>query len=518
MASTAAATATPAPVAPEPQFTLPLAELGPATFKQQRYIPLELIHPSPFNPRKEFDDAGIAELAESIKVNGLQQNLVVRPHPKKREHYELMGGERRLRALKLLKAEGAVCQVKEADDADSIALQLIENLQREDVEPMAEARAFADLQKLDPVKYSPARVAAQIGKSKRFVLQRISLVNNLSDDLQEAMKGRDGMKIETARTIAALPHSLQKAVLDRHRWRLSHLSADEARKTVADAAVPVSAAAFDVALYQGEIIEEGSKRYFADVAQFDRLQKVAAKARLEQLQKKWPGAKLVNESALASWQWGDNGNQVRWSPDHKVTGKVPKTCTAIVYIDDKHRIRTAEGVKPWKRPSYSYSSAPSYQETPERKIVRETFNAQLVEAFAKDSGVALRFMMLDLITGDSGLNVSAAILKRALPTITVKAGWMRDEEKAKVWPKFAALKDAAVITALREIARAQLDDNYEHVWSYHEKTCPRLLLALGATLGVKPQAEKPIVPAEPQKAAPKAKAKAKAKAKGKKKQ
>ncbi len=521
MTSTAA---TPVIPTPEPQFTLPLADLGAKTMEQQRYIPLDLIHPSPFNPRKEFDDAGIAELAESIKVNGLQQNLVVRPHPKKKEHYELMGGERRLRALKLLKAEGAVCKVEEATDAESIALQLIENLQREDVEPMAEARAFADLQKLDPVKYSPARVAAQIGKSKRFVLQRISLVNNLSDDLQEAMKGRDGMKIETARTIAALPHSLQKAVLDRHRWRLSHLSADEARKTVADAAVPVSAAAFDVALYQGEIIEEGSKRFFADVAQFDRLQKVAAKAKLEQLQKKWPAAKLVNESALASWQWGDNGNQVRWSQDHKVTGKVSKNCTAIVYIDDKHRIRTAEGVKPYKRPVYSYNSTPSYTEKPERKVVREAFNADLIAAFPKNSSVALRWLLLEIITGDMGFAISGPILKRALPSIAMKSGWMNDNEKAATWPKFVALKDAAITKAIREIALAQIDADSD-LWREHQKDCPKLWLALAKSLGVKVQAEKPIAPPEPKKAGAhetpekkKATPKAKAKAKGKKKQ
>src|SRR4051812_43105992 len=68
---------------------LPPASLGPSTLESMRFLPLELIHPSPFNPRKAFAEDGIAELAESIRVNGLQQNLVVRPHPKKKEQFEL---------------------------------------------------------------------------------------------------------------------------------------------------------------------------------------------------------------------------------------------------------------------------------------------------------------------------------------------------------------------------------------------------------------------------------------------
>lgn len=529
MTGTAAASASAHPQT-DPQIALPPAELGPVTLKQQRYIPLNLIHPSPFNPRKEFDAAGLAELAESIRVNGLQQNLVVRPHPTKKEHWELMGGERRWRALNLLKAEGAVCKIEEATDAESIGRQLIENLQREDVEPIAEAQAFADLQKLDPVKYSAANIAASIGKSKRFVLQRISLVSNTSPELQDAMKGERGLKIETARTIAALPQSLQKIVLQKNNWRFPSLSADEVREAIADHAVPVAAAAFDVSLYTGEYIEDGKKRFFGDVALFAKLQTAIAKAKVETLKADWPQAKLVKESALGNWQWADSGQRVLWHKDHKPAGKLPKTATAIVYIDTDHKIRTAEGVKPYVQPTPSYSTTPSYKETPERAVVREAFNAQLVAAYAKHPAVALRFLVLDLFTGDIGMNVSPEIVKRALPGIDIKGHWLSDEQKAKVWPKFAALSDAAVMTALRELALGLVDDEDSDLgWYEHQKDCDPLALALGASLGVKPQAEKPGPQLEPKKADPKEsqpakkkatpkKAAAKAKAKGKKKQ
>lgn len=513
---------TAAAAAPEPQIaiTFPLADLGPATMEQQRFIPLELIHESPFNPRKDFDPAGIAELAESIKVNGLHQNLTVRPHPKRKEHFELMGGARRFRALKLLKAEGAICKIKEASDAESIALQLLENLQREDVAPMDEAAAFAELQKLDPVRYSALNISAAIGKSKRFVLQRLALVNNLSADLQDAMK-EDGLKIETARTLAAVPQSLQKLVLDKNSYRLDHMSADDVREAIADHAVPASAAAFDVALYTGDYIEEGKKRYFGDVAQFDQLQKAVAKAKVEKLKEKWPGAKLVTEGALSNWQWGDNGKTVAWSRDHKPSGKISKAkCTAIVCIDGNHKILTFEGVKPDVRQTYTTAAAQRYEETPERKAEREGFNKGLIAAYAKNSGVAMRFLLLEMITGDGSLNIGPDILKRALPAITIHGGWMRDDEKAKFWPRFAELKDGAVMTALREIALAIVDDDYHESWSEHEKACPPLMLALGKSLGVAPAAAKPAAepakPAAAKKAAPKAKAKAKAK--GKKKQ
>src|SRR5205085_1120582 len=103
------------PVERAPAHTVPLAP--PETPKvESRWIALDKIEASPFNPRKAFDPAALQDLADSIKARGLLENLVVRPHPKKAEHYQLMGGERRFRALKLNRAEGANCNVIAADD------------------------------------------------------------------------------------------------------------------------------------------------------------------------------------------------------------------------------------------------------------------------------------------------------------------------------------------------------------------------------------------------------------------
>jgi ParB/RepB/Spo0J family partition protein len=224
---------------------LPPAPIGPATLEAMRFIPLELIHPSPFNPRKAFDEAGLAELAESIRVNGLQQNLVVRPHPKKKEHFELMGGERRLRALQLLKAEGALCKIDEASDGESLARQLVENLQREDVKPMEEAEAFKALIESNPKVWTTATVAATIGKTQRFVQQRIALATRL-DPAARKLVEKGELSVEKARTLAMAPARLQKEILE-DNWQFDEMSAEDLRHHILEEMVPAEAAAFDLA-------------------------------------------------------------------------------------------------------------------------------------------------------------------------------------------------------------------------------------------------------------------------------
>ena len=418
MASTAAAAPT-----PEPQFTLPLAELGPATMKQQRFIPLELIHPSPFNPRKEFDDAGIAELAESIRVNGLQQNLVVRPHPKKKEHYELMGGERRWRALKLLKAEGAICKVEEADDADSIALQLIENLQRQDVPPMEEAKAFVELQKADPKKWTPARIAAAIGMSKRFVLQRLALATSLVPTVRKLLEAGN-ITVEKARVLAGAPKHVQEELAE--DWQLDEYSVEDLRGHILESLVPADRAAFDVALYKGGWHEEGDKRYFTDVEQFNKLQQNAAEQLVEKLrQDGWPSAALISDSDRYRYKWADTGDGLGWSDRKgtKATGKfkvAQAKCTAVVWIGRDAKVCRAEGVAPEsafpgaRSSSYSsgHSSGPK-AETAVHRRYRHAYNTAVCGAVAARPDTALRVLLMRCIDGTTRFTYDHGEAKKA---------------------------------------------------------------------------------------------------------
>jgi ParB/RepB/Spo0J family partition protein len=152
---------------PTPAQATPGPEVTPVL---HRYVPLTLIDPSPMNPRKHFDDGALDELAASIREKGLIQPVVLRP---KGERFEIVVGERRFRAAKrahLTEIKSEV--VTHLTDRDVAEIQIIENRQREDVHPIEEADAFANLMKLDTA-YNAKAIAAKIGKSERYVLNRL---------------------------------------------------------------------------------------------------------------------------------------------------------------------------------------------------------------------------------------------------------------------------------------------------------------------------------------------------------
>src|SRR5262249_50907439 len=132
--------------------------------------------------------------------------------------FELIAGHRRLRALKLNAATVALCTVREADRSTARVLQIVENLQRADVAPMDEARAFVALQEEDPAHWTAAEIGRLIGKSDRFVAGRLKLARNLAPDLQEKL-AKGEIKIEAARILAAAPAKLQKEVA-KNAWAM----------------------------------------------------------------------------------------------------------------------------------------------------------------------------------------------------------------------------------------------------------------------------------------------------------
>ena len=192
--------------------------IGESSLKEIDYAD---IHTSSLNPRKTFDNAEIAELAESIATNGLLQNLVVRPRPE--GGYTLVAGERRWRAIGALIegnaggwTGGVPCRVIEADDGTHLALALLENLHRQDVQPLEEADAFAQLQALDPERWTPQVIAEKIGRTPRFVYMRLAMANNLCADAKTLVRaGR--LNVEGARLLAAEPLAVQDEIV-RQQW------------------------------------------------------------------------------------------------------------------------------------------------------------------------------------------------------------------------------------------------------------------------------------------------------------
>ena len=137
-------------------------------------LPLNRIRPNPFQPRKEFAPEELADLAKSIKDNGLLQPLLVRPGPGSGEDWELVAGERRLRAVGQLGWEEVPAWVKEVDDQTLLVLALVENLQREALGPLEEAEGYRVLS--ESFGLTQGEIADAVGKNRSTVANTLRLL------------------------------------------------------------------------------------------------------------------------------------------------------------------------------------------------------------------------------------------------------------------------------------------------------------------------------------------------------
>ena len=147
------------------------------------HVPVDHIRANPNQPRKEFDNEKLDELANSINTHGIIQPITVRYLGEKR--FELISGERRLRAAKLAGLEEIPAYIREADDEQSMAFSLIENIQREDLNALEVAFAYQRL--VDEFSYTQAQVAERVGKSRTAVTNMLRLLQ-LPDFIQTALK------------------------------------------------------------------------------------------------------------------------------------------------------------------------------------------------------------------------------------------------------------------------------------------------------------------------------------------
>ncbi|SIN86710.1 ParB/RepB/Spo0J family partition protein [Halodesulfovibrio marinisediminis] len=148
-------------------------------------LPLRVLQANPNQPRKQFDDAALEELAASIREKGVLQPLLVRPQVVGGENiYEIVAGERRFRASQLAGIREVPVVIRELDDMETLAIALIENLQREDLTPLEEANALQELK--DQFNLSQEELAKQVGKSRSAVANTLRLLQ-LPDMAQDAL-------------------------------------------------------------------------------------------------------------------------------------------------------------------------------------------------------------------------------------------------------------------------------------------------------------------------------------------
>ncbi len=137
-------------------------------------LPVDRIRPNPFQPRRGFDPAELEELARSIQENGLLQPLMVRPGPGGRGDWELVAGERRLRAISQLGWTEVPALVREVDDQTLLILALVENLQREALGPLEEAEGYKVLS--DSFGLTQGEIAKAVGKDRSTVANTLRLL------------------------------------------------------------------------------------------------------------------------------------------------------------------------------------------------------------------------------------------------------------------------------------------------------------------------------------------------------
>ena len=161
-------------------------------------IPIEMIGANPFQPRTRFDDSSLKELTESIRSSGIIQPVIVRKAGT--DSYELIAGERRLRAAKLAGLDAVPAILREVDDTRMMEMALIENIQREDLNPIDEARAYQAL--IQKVGLTHDQISERVGKQRSSITNALRLLG-LPPEVMD-MVSRGTLSAGHARALLAL--------------------------------------------------------------------------------------------------------------------------------------------------------------------------------------------------------------------------------------------------------------------------------------------------------------------------
>lgn len=182
------------------------------SFDQVKQVPIEQIFPNPNQPRKQFEEDALKELAESISVNGILQPLLVRER-EGNKGFEIVAGERRWRAAQLAKLHVLPVLVRDYDDLTLLQVAIIENIQRADLNPIEEAKAYKQL--IDQFGHTQERVSEAVGKSRSYIANAIRLLNLPSDVHELVASG--ALTSGHARALVTLnnPSDLARQIVDK---------------------------------------------------------------------------------------------------------------------------------------------------------------------------------------------------------------------------------------------------------------------------------------------------------------
>ena len=146
----------------------------PQEIKKQNYIAVSDLSRNPYQPRQNFSEKKLEELAKSIKKNGIIQPIAVRPHKSEPDRFEIVAGERRWLAAQRAGLHNVPVVVTEADDLKSLEFAIVENVQRHDLNPLEEAQGYKRL--IDEFSYDQEKVSKFIGKSRSHITNSLRLL------------------------------------------------------------------------------------------------------------------------------------------------------------------------------------------------------------------------------------------------------------------------------------------------------------------------------------------------------
>jgi ParB family transcriptional regulator, chromosome partitioning protein len=187
----------------------PTQDLAPAgSIVGLRHLPIDMLRANPNNPRRHFSEDDIASLASSLKEKGVLQPIMVRP---KGSDYEIVAGERRWRAAQRAGIHQVPVIIRELDDRETLEIAIIENVQRSDLNPLEEARAYKML--MDQYDYTQQQLAESIGKSRSHIANTLRLMQLPQSVLSHIESGQ--LSAGHARAIVATenPNDLAEQII-----------------------------------------------------------------------------------------------------------------------------------------------------------------------------------------------------------------------------------------------------------------------------------------------------------------
>ena len=174
-------------------------------------LPIQNLISGKFQPRKNFDQTELDELAESIRSNGILQPILVRPLNEKGSSYEIIAGERRWRAAQIVKLHEVPVIIRNFDDSTALGVALIENLQRSDLNIIEEAEGFRSL--MLKFEFTQEKLSSQLGKSRSHIANVLRLLS-LPNTVKRHISNGD-LSFGHARVLVSLPEEKAKEVADR---------------------------------------------------------------------------------------------------------------------------------------------------------------------------------------------------------------------------------------------------------------------------------------------------------------